>query len=343
MNRGQGHLLVGSEASMLADLAHLTPEPTGLGMLLSQLGYSPRPFGNGLFAPGLQMPGGRPLPAILLPAYTGAALAVRKGALVGRNVARSGAAAALLAALRSMAQRPAILFLAEPHSAPLQIRADQIVSLEGGVVPRLWHRCFGSFDVLARITGQHAHPGLTNTAINAIELSVPIQQALLHLKADLQSRSLRWGHYADGPLQPRLTFSAAHGGSRGSVLPAVFDLLLTRRYDPAETMNEALDEIRLVIEAAAPRSLQIDLSVTQHDPALPDPAEADRSWEERALASGWGWPQTRFLTVSRLVPGAVVFGGLERPDQDRDADDAMTTLEAMNALARSIHALVQDA
>ncbi len=335
-------LFAGAEASMLADVAHLTPDPVGLGSLLVQMGYAPVAFASGLFAPGVSDPNYPNLPVLLFPSYTGAGLAMRKGELVGQHITRSATVAAGLAALRMTDRRPPLLFLVEPHAPPRSIKPNEVVSLEGGVVPRIWRRCFGSFDVLARITGQRPHPGLTNTAVNAIETSVPILQALLHLKADLQSRSTRWGHFADAPLQPRLTLSAAHGGSRGSVLPVVFDLLLTRRYDPVENMDEALEEIRAVMTAAAPRPLRIDLSVTQHDTPVPDPEMLHRSREERALAAGWGWPQTRFSTVSRLMPGAAVLGGLERPDHDAEAGDTVTTLNAMTALARTVHAFLLD-
>ena len=334
------NLLAGAEASMLADIAQLTPDPDGLGLLLAELGYQPTKFGTGLFAPGQNGLESTGQLALLFPSYVEAELTVRKRELVGRYITRSGAIAAGLAALRTLDRRPPLLFAVHPHAPPPSIRPDQVVSLESGVVPRIWRRCFGSFDVLARITGQRPHPGLTNTAVNAIESSIPILHALLRLKADLQARSMRRGHFADAPLQPRLTLSAAHGGSRGSVLPVVFDILLTRRYDPAENMDVALQEITAVMTAAAPGPLGVEISVTHHEAPLPDPELSGRSREERALATGWGWPQTRFSTVSRLMPGATVLGGLERPDHDLEAGDTFTTLDAIGALARTLQALL---
>ena len=325
------------EASMLADLAQLTPGPGALATMLGALGYQPEAFGTGLFAPG-----DAHLPALLFPLYERAGLAVRKRQLVGFHISRSGGVAAGLAALRSLDVRPPLLFLSAPHGPPPDIPPGRIVSLEGGVVPRIWRRCFGSFDAVIRVTGQRSHPGLSNTAVNAVETAVPILQALLHLKADIQLRSAQRGHFADAPLQPRLTISAAHGGTRGSALPTVFDILVNRRYDPAESVGAALDEIRAGLGSGLSRSLRVDVAMTEHDPPVADPDMPNRSREERALAAGWGWPQVRFCATSRLVPGAIVLGGLERPDHDSEADDASTTLDEMAALARTLRALLLD-
>ena len=333
-------LFADDEAVMLADLAQLTPEPVALGSMLASLGYELFQFGSGLYAPG-EAPS-PDSPVLLFPLYAKAGLAIRKRELVGRHISRSGTVAAGLAALRSVDKRPPLLFQTQRQDPPDGIRKEQIISLEGGVVPRTWRHCFGRFDVLVRISGQPSHPGLSNTAINAIEIAVPVLQSLVHLKADIQMRAAQHGLFSDAPLQPRLTISAAHGGSRGSVLPTIFDILVSRRYDPAEAVETALDEIRTVVFAAAPRAVRIDVAITEHKPPVPDPDAARRSREENALAAGWGWPQVPFRSPSGLIPGARVLGGLERPDHDPESEEASTTLDEMTALARTISALLLD-
>ena len=325
---------------MLADLAQLTPEPHALGALLEQLGYEPKNFGSGLYAPGLT--GQDALPVILFPLYTRAGLAIRKQELVGRHVTRSGTIAAALATLRSLDRRPPLLFLLERQPLPTPLLPSQVVSLEGGVVPRIWRHCFGSFDALVRVTGQRSHPGLSNTGINAIEAGVPIVQALLHLKADLQLRPPYRGDSSDAPLQPRLTINAMHGGTRGSVLPTLFDVLVNRRYAPSEHADAALEEIRSIVAGAASRSIRTEVAITDHALPAPDPDAASRSREERALAAGWGWPQVPFCSSSTLVPGATVLGGLERPDSPEGSDATSTTLDEMAALARTLRALLTE-
>ena len=333
-------LCADDEASMLADLAQLTPEPTALGSLLTQLGYTPEPFGRGLYAPGLDRRD--TLPVILFPLYAKASLSVRKQELVGRYVTRSGTIAAALAALRSIDCRPPLLFMLERQALPSPLLPRQVISLEGGVVPRIWRHCFGSFDLLIRIVGQRSHPGLPNTGINAIEAGLPIIQALLRLKADLRLRAPHRGDVSDAPLQPRLTINAVHGGSRGSVLPTLFDVLVNRRYAPPEQAETALEEIRSAVASATSGLLRVDIEMTEHALPRPDPDAASRNRQERALAVGWGWPQVAFCSASTLVPGAAVLGGLERPDSHEGSDDASTTLDEMSALARTLRALLSE-
>jgi hypothetical protein len=338
MSRGLADLFADDEAIMLADLAQLTPEPAALGSLLSSLGYDLRAFGNGLYAAGNAPNADSPV--LLFQLYTRSGLAVRKRALVGKHICRSGTLAAGLAALRSVDRRPPLLFLTQRQPCPEGIRPEQIISLEGGVVPRIWRNCFGRFDALVRIAGQRTHPGLPNTGVNAIEASVPILQALLHLKADIELRAAHHGVFSDAPLQPRLTISAAHGGSHGAALPTILDILVSRRYDPAESVDGALEEIKSVVLGAASRSLRVDVSVTEHDPPVTDPDAPSRTREERALAAGWGWPQVAFCRSSVLIPGAVILGGLERPEHDPESDQASTTLDEMAALSRTLRALL---
>ena len=325
---------------MLADLAQLTPEPAALASMLASLGYVLHQFGSGFYAPGKIS--GPDSPVLLFPLYTKAGIAIRKRELVGRHISRSGTVAAGLSALRSVDRRPPLLFLMQRQAPPDGIRDEQIISLEGGVVPRIWRQCFGRFDALVRISSQPAHPGLSNTAVNAIEIAVPVLQALIHLKADIQRRAAQIGPSSDAPLQPRLTISAAHGGSRGSVLPSLFDILVSRRYDPVESVETALDEIKAAVVAASARALRIEVGITEHEPPVADPDVARRSREERALAAGWGWPQVPFCSSSVLVPGAKVLGGLERPDHAPESEEASTTLDEMMALARTIRGLLLD-
>jgi succinyl-diaminopimelate desuccinylase len=325
------------EAGMLADLVALTPEPTALPTMVTALGYTARELGTGIFAAG-----DTALPTLLFPLYRRAGLSVLKRDLVGRQITRSGSIVAGLAALRDLALRPSLLFLYDEQPLPTGILEEHVVSLEGGVVPKIWRQCYGTFDALVRVVGHPSHPGLSNTGVNAVEAAVPLMQALLHLKTDVSLRSVQRGHGQDAPLQPRLTISALHGGSRGSVLPTVLDILVSRRYAPEEDPAAALEEISAVIGKSIPGSVRAEIAMTLHEPPVADPDEARRNRIERALASGWGWPQVPFLKSSKLVPGATILGGLEKPDRDDDTDAASTTLDDMAALARTIRALLLD-
>jgi succinyl-diaminopimelate desuccinylase len=326
------------EAIMLADMAQLAPDPGSLESLLNGLGYDVRRLGNGWVG----RPRGSRHPATLLfPLYPSAGFSLRRRQLVGREIARCATVVAGLSALRRLASRPTLLYLSAATTLPKDIRGEDVISLEGGVVPRVWDGCFGSFDVLARLTARASHPGEPNVGVNVIEESVPILQALIRLKDSLSQRGSARPQASDSPLMPRISICAAHGGFHGSMLPSMFDVIINRRYDPGENHVAALTEIEDAVNAAASAKLGVDLSLSSHKVPVPDPEAADRSRISTALAAGWGWPQTPFRVEPGMVVDSVLFGGLAQPSGNPEGDSAETSLDDMAALARSLCALLR--
>ncbi len=321
--------------AMLADVTQLSPTPARLPSLLARLGYQAEPIGTGCFAPG-----STPGVVLLFPFYQTSKLSIRQQRLVGSHVLRSAAIAAGLAALRAGPTRPSLLFLERPADLPPSIVRHEIVSLQGGVVPRIWRNCFGRIDLMVRFTGRLSHPGQPNSAINAIEGAVPAIQAIMLLKLELSGRVLNRVQVADAPLRPRLTISAAHGGHFGAALPGILDLVISRRYDPVEDAVAAQEEIEAAVRASLAAEMTVDFSVIAHQRPAADPGIAQRTREESALATGWGWPQTPFCSSETFVPGCTLFGGLERPGIDPDGDAPSTTLDDMAGLSRSLRALL---
>lgn len=323
------------EASLLADLAQLTPRPSTLPTILESLGYAVASCGDGYYAAGLKS-----APALLVPLYRQAGLTVRRRDLIGRHVARSTVIASVIAVLRHSGSRPTLLFLHAGDPLPAGIASSDIVSLEGGLSPRIWPDCFGSFDVTIRVIGRPHDPAYPNVAVNAVEDAVPILQALHRLKTDLRERSLRPRQSADAPLSPRLSINAVHGGWSGSTIPTLCDIVVNRRYDPAERLEEAFDEIAATAAGSARHPEFVTAAIGNQRDAKPDPTPANRSPEDAALAEGWNWPQTPFRADAPIVLGSRLLGGLERPGEDPAADSASTTLDEAGALMRTLKRLM---
>ncbi len=325
------------EQAMLTDLVELSREPKTLEVLLARLNYRTQSIGTGWFAAG-----STDLPILLFPLHTKTELALCRRQLLGRDVARNSTIAAGLAALRSVTVRPPLLFVGDNQSLLDSIEPARIISLQGGTVPRIWPGCFGRFDMLVRVTGRPAHPGQSDVAINVIEAIVPALEALLRLNVDLRDRDHCRQQIRDAPLRPRLTVNALHGGHSGAVLPGLVDLVVSRRYDPAENIEAAITEIEATLRNAIRPELSVELSVTDHQYPAPEKDAPPCSREQQALNTGWGWPQVPFCSSRPLVPGAVLFGGLERPDCDPGSNHAVTSMDDMTALARSLRTLLSS-
>lgn len=286
--------------------------------------------------------------------------------IYGRGSAdMKGAIAAAMLALESAAQsglalayEPELLLCTDEEGGlypGIRYLAEQgmigghLLSFNGSAAPRIWAGCFGSFDLLLRIEGKGGHSGEGEGSRNAIELAVPLLSHLTGLKERIAARvSALPQRTGRGPLAARLTIAAAHGGSKGSAIPARFEILLNRRYAPEEDFADARDEIELLVEKAGREAgLAVTSTLVGHLAPVSDPAGPHWPRWQQALAAGFGWQPEEFRAwgatsssdmgwVQRAGIHEILLGGLGRPESNIHAADEFTTVEDLSALARSI-------
>lgn len=289
--------------------------------------------------------------------------------LYGRGAAdMKGTIVAVLAALRAakacgLALRfdPVLLLCTDEEGGRypgIRYLADQglieghLLSFNGGAAPRIWAGCFGSLDMKIRVTGRAAHSGDPVGGINAIEESLPLLEALSALKRRVELRTSRMPappHYQGRPLHARLTLAAAHGGGKGSTLPAQFELLINRRYTPEERFEEVLDELHGVIDEAmaGSRALAVERELIGHLAPVSDPTGPHWPRWQAALCQGFGFAPGDFQRwgsstssdlgwVQRAGIQEMLLGGLARVDNRIHAFDEFTTLADIVALAQSV-------
>ena len=239
---------------------------------------------------------------------------------------------------------PGIRYLAEQGMI-----GGHLLSFNGSAAPRIWAGCFGSFDLLIRVEGKGGHSGDSRESRNAIERALPLFLRIAALKREVEAR--RSGlppRPGQGPLVARLTIAAAHGGDKGSAVPALFEILVNRRYAPEEEFSAAYEEIEAVIAAASEEaSVPIHTRLLGHLAPVTDPTGPHWPRWQRALAQGFGWRAEEFAAwgassssdmgwVQRAGIREILLGGLGRPDNNVHAADEFTTIEDLTALARSI-------
>ena len=291
------------------------------------------------------------------------------GKLIGRGTAdMKGSVAATLAALRA-AQRfklplrycPSLLLCTDEEGglypgirylAEQRLVEGHILSFNGGAAPRIWAGCFGSIDLKIIVTGRSSHSGEPVDAINAIEQSLPLLNALHALKAQVQQRS--WPmpappHYNGSPLISRMTLAAAHGGSKGSTVPAQFEILINRRYAPQEPFEAVMGELKECIETAMAdtQALAVEHEVIGHLAPVADPTGPHWPRWQAALGVGFGFSAEQFQCygsssssdmgwVQQAGIQEILLGGLIRPESRIHAADEYTTRSDLVALAQSI-------
>src|SRR3546814_15135113 len=78
---------------------------------------------------------------------------------------------------------PGVRYLAEQG-----LIKGHLLNFNGGALPRIWGGCFGSVDVLVRVTGRSSHSGDPAGGINAIEESIPLLAALADMQREAEKR-----------------------------------------------------------------------------------------------------------------------------------------------------------
>ncbi len=297
------------------------------------------------------------------------------GKLIGRGTAdMKGTIVAALAALRAanahqlpLKYSPRLLLCTDEEGGlypGIRYLAEQglvqghILSFNGGALPRIWGGCFGSIDLVIRVTGRSAHSGDPVGAINAIEESLPLMNALYDLKQRVETRASAMPappHFGDNPLVSRLTLAAANGGSKGSTVPAQFELLVNRRYAPEEPFEQVMAEIIDCIEGAMATSpvLAVEHEMIGHLAPVSDPVGPHQPRWQAAQSLGFGYAADAFRVwgsstssdmgwVQQAGIKEILLGGLSRPDNRVHASDEYTTMEDVIALAQSILAYLAE-
>ncbi|MCQ1766843.1 M20/M25/M40 family metallo-hydrolase [Neorhizobium galegae] len=244
---------------------------------------------------------------------------------------------------------PGIRYLAEQG-----MLKGHILNFNGSAAPRIWAGCFGVFHLQVTIRGHAVHAGegnRTGTGINAIEAALPLLNALTALKPDVASRAsaLTPPPHASGPLRPQLSISAVNGGTAGGQVPAEIKILVSRRYAPEESYEDARAEIEnLVRDSVASSGLGLEIDLVGHLIPTDDPEGPHWPRWQKALSLGFGYKPEDFQKWGAAscsdfgyvqksgFAQEVLLGGLGRPESCIHSPEEHTTRQDIIALAQSI-------
>jgi len=202
----------------------------------------------------------------------------KNGRVYGRGVSDcKGSVAALIAALEALLERGrpkynlSVLLTTDEEVGGYsglcyltdigQVKGDVMLCMDGfsdDVV-------IGSNGIItweARVRGRSAHSGSSFLGVNAVERAIPVMQAIMDLKAHVQSRrsavpaSSALEAVGKKNLMPILNITMISGGIKENIVPDSCVLRGDRRVIPEESMDEAMAEIE---SALSPFKDRLDL------------------------------------------------------------------------------------
>lgn len=143
-----------------------------------------------------------------------------------------------------------------------QVKGDLMLCMDGFCDDVVIGNGIMSWDVV--VHGRSAHSGSSFLAVNAVERSIPIMEALMALKKVVQSRrshlpaSTALEAAGKKNLMPILNITMINGGIKENIVPDRCTLRGDRRVIPEESMDEAMAEIE---RALKPLDVEYDLEV----------------------------------------------------------------------------------
>ncbi|ONG48241.1 hypothetical protein BKE38_22105 [Pseudoroseomonas deserti] len=209
-----------------------------------------------------------------------------------------------------------------------------LVSLGGLAAPRLWTGSPASLDLEIRIPA----------AAGAAEAALPVLSRLTALQG-------RLGQGVDGP---RLSITAVSAEQSGEASSPFCSLALHRRLGAGETAASIRAELDAVLQEALPPGHAATLREMAAIPAVADPHRGPNAgrWQQ-ALRWGFGFGPEDFREYAGAEPSALGFvqqagvseilqAGLQRPGQPAQGPDECTSIDDVEALARSLLAYLAD-
>ena len=150
-------------------------------------------------------------------------------------------------------------------------------------------------DILA--VGRTCHSGMNWMGVNAIEEMVPVMQALLDLKKQVEKKTSRIPAFPlpgapSDKMTPMFNLTVLRGGFKDNVVPGECRLTINRRYIPEEKFEEVIAEIETAVKKGKAKSKLLDLKVDYYNlysPVMIDPDSEAVKKMEVAAAAVWGY------------------------------------------------------
>ncbi|MBC8247865.1 MAG: ArgE/DapE family deacylase, partial [Deltaproteobacteria bacterium] len=128
----------------------------------------------------------------------------------------------------------------------------------------VWNANRGAISLNITVNGKPAHVGLQHEGINAFEEMLPIANALLELKKEVEERITDYKVMPEAARHSILMMGGqSGGGSNFNLVPGEFSFTLDRRINPEEELETEKQKLVDVLETIRDEGIDLDYQIFQ--------------------------------------------------------------------------------
>jgi acetylornithine deacetylase/succinyl-diaminopimelate desuccinylase family protein len=128
----------------------------------------------------------------------------------------------------------------------------------------IWNANRGAISLRVTVKGTPAHVGLQYQGINAFEKMLPVANALLELKEEVESRITEY-HIQPEPARRSILMMGGRceGGDNFNVVPGEFSFTVDRRINPEEDLEVEKQRLLALLESFKKDGIDLDIEILQ--------------------------------------------------------------------------------
>jgi succinyl-diaminopimelate desuccinylase len=217
---------------------------------------------------------------------------------------------------------------------------------------RIGHRGVLWVEVVTK--GRTAHASMPHLGINAFKKLVRVAHALEDLEKELEGKRTAAPVMTEIEKHPTICIgSVVHGGVKTNVVPDECSMMLDRRLIPEETLREAFDEIRSLVQMLQSNDPEMRVELVQHlgieaasiaaDSLLSQTVAACHAQirdRQPAIAISPGFNDTHYMIREMGIPaltyGPGTTGTAHTPDEYIVIDDLGATTQVLTQVALTL-------
>jgi len=128
----------------------------------------------------------------------------------------------------------------------------------------IWNAHRGAISLRITVQGKPAHVGLQYAGINAFETMLPVANALLELKQEVECRTTAYNVQPDAARRSILMMGGhTKGGTSFNLVPGEFSFTVDRRINPEENLDVEKRRLLTLLEAVREDGIDLEIEILQ--------------------------------------------------------------------------------